>query len=157
MKRKFNFFVVLVGVLGSTIASCTPSPAWIKSQRDKINVKLVEPSANELKHGNVKGFTLFISVAADSMSSGSGIPIYHSGIGNLGAKFQIIRSGVRYEHAAFNVDECINKAAELGIIKSYSSEPSAQEGFYLVNHAQSIEPFLDRFTDCLKDFGYTIQ
>ena len=149
--------IILSSIAGGSMISCAHSPDWVKTQKDKVKVSLVTPTAYESKHDNLNGLTVLMSVEEDSMSSGSGIPISHSGGGTLGTKLQINRPDISYKQASFNVDHCIGKAAEQGVIQSFSSGPSGQDGFSSEYKSQSIEPFVDRFTGCLKAFGYSVQ
>jgi len=159
MKRKFEVFNtgILVGILGScsSLISCTPSPEWVRSEIDKVKVTLIAPTANETKLGNANGITVFISVVAESTPSSIGMPMSRTGNGNLGAKLQINRPNISYEQASLNIDHCIGISAEQGVIQSLASGPSSQGGFYMEFKYQSIEPFVNRFTDCLKNLGYS--
>lgn len=114
------------------------------------------PTANETKLMNPNGFTVFLLVIRDSMSPGSGVTLFQSYGGNFGTKIQINRPGISYKQASLDVDHCLDGAAEQGVIQSFSSGTlSDQSGFSTESKSQSIEPFVDRFTDCLNDLGYS--
>jgi hypothetical protein len=231
MKRKFEVVktVIWVGTVVSVLVSCTRSPEWIKSQRDKVKVALVasnsgfkllsinglptlsivdydgmkikriwtpkeaQPgkldtimscikkrshedsdqvqllrevaaicaresgflSPSESKQESPDGFEVYLSVIADPMSSGSGQSFSKTSEHNLGAHFQINRPGIRYEHTFLNINQCVDKAAEQGVLQFISSGQSEQSGFIVEGKFQSIEPFLDRFTNCVQEFGYS--
>jgi len=150
---------VLLGMIAGAMVSCTSSEEWVRSQRDKVKVILLEPTDNKgLKLENTKGFTLVMTVTTDPLFyNGDGIPLQRGGSQNLGTKLQINRPGISYEQTSFNVDDCIGKAAKEGVLQSYSSEPPNQSGFYTGQQFQSIERFVVRFTDCLKDSGYSAE
>lgn len=114
------------------------------------------PPANETNLGNMNGFTVLLSVIADSVAVGSGAPLFRTGGGNLGAKFQINRPDISYKQAYSDVNHCLDGAAEQGVINASSSQLSGQSDFVTTHSSQSIEPFLNRFTSCLKSSGYTV-
>ena len=232
IKHQLIDLAIFVGLAVSVLVGCTPSPAWVKAQADKVKVALVAPNAGykflsvdelspsiavidydgvrinrhwnlEVTHSgkakafkscldentnkqresvrplreiatacsqqvglpapadetllkNLDGLIVFMKVEADSMPSGNGIPLYQTVGNNLGGKVKINRADIEYKQASLDVDHCIKGAAEQGVIRSFSSEPPTNSGFGISRNSQSIEPFLDRFTDCLKNSGYSV-
>lgn len=154
-----NFNVIMIIVFGaSLLVACTPSPAWVQSQDEKIRVTLLAPEDKDFKPGETSDMTVILAVTDKPLSFGSDTPIHHSGNNKqLGARLLIHKPNLNHEQLSIHVHRCIDKAAEQGVIRSFSSTPSGQNRVQTVYASKSIEAFLNRFNDCLDMLGYSSQ
>jgi len=115
------------------------------------------PTVEEIRQENAEGFIVMLSVLPDQhVFSGGGAPLLQSDGRGLGGKFQVKRPGIRYESVQSATDRCLDEAAGQGVVRSFGGYPFGESSSELIQSAVSIEAFLDRFSDCLRGLGYSV-
>ncbi|GAB6141054.1 hypothetical protein JCM14076_17830 [Methylosoma difficile] len=131
-----------------------------ESLRQTANECAIEtrmPKTLESKYPNEKGFFVLVSVLNNTVKSSPEIPIYQSGSeGQLGGRIEVNRPSSRLDtnQLAKDGDHCLDQALAGRLVQSYSGQPSGQGNFEIIHSLQSIEPFMERYTECFKSLGY---
>jgi len=110
----------------------------------------------ETKGQSSKGFDLALRVASDPLPQGDGVPLFWNGGRMLGANLHLDRSPVDYKSAESDMDRCLTEAASRGLLQTWKSDPSENSGSGMSYQSQSIRPLINRFSDCMKNAGYTV-